>query len=782
VPAGGIDWTTVLAAMHSWVVSGSGLSSQQVVWGQQDAPRPEFPALTLRISNISDIGSTWIDFVDKPFVFADKLVSSINLGTGALTSTAHGLLTGDGPVRLSSTGTYPSTDPVVDASTDLWIIKVDANSFQLAYTFQNAMALTPVPVEFTTGGSGIITVSDTPATVRAGQELQAVARGLIRATLEIRCHADLTIGPNMAVAILQRIRTRYQWPSQQALLEAANVTLQDIDRVRAIMGTRDDFLFEPRAYLDVHMCIPVEEGENATIIERVIATNQIPTPEHVFEIPTPVVPPAAVAPPPAGEKWLLVMIGQSNDIGFMSASAQTFYGTDLTLSDPRGQIIDRNASAFANPPNFIDEGPRDLSPRSIALGGSYVSGTGGIELTEAREIMNRTPHTVYVGKMGIDGSSLITGWDNPAYPIGGTSLANLLLARIATWLTLFGVDANHIIIQFIQGEADTGQAYATILAALQSFLVTKLRGTYPNAYLALGRLSNKNDNIGNYRTAQESFYSITPNTTIFYNDDLGLRDAAHLTDNGYAQHGVYAADAVIPMMMATTPTSPRYIATGPFVIAGSGVGATPVLPKHLAGDIIIVWATALGNNAYTLTTANGFVEGTASPQHDGTNSLAARAQYWWVRADQPTMDANGGQMPAPVIGDVAGDDFKMFAASVYRGCVSSGNPINTAVGSTAPSGTAVVFPAITTTAPNCLVINYIAYRVDDPANASQVSGWSNPDIAPLTELIDKDTNSGQGFGMGKAVGFKAASGSVQATTATLGTASTMALLTVALKA
>jgi PKD repeat protein len=72
--------------------------------------------------------------------------------------------------------------------------------------------------------------------------------------------------------------------------------LQDVERVRAILGTRDDFLFEPRAYLDVYILIPIEEGEDLTIIDRVIATNQILDPDEDFEIPAPSV--EAVSTPP----------------------------------------------------------------------------------------------------------------------------------------------------------------------------------------------------------------------------------------------------------------------------------------------------------------------------------------------------------------------------------------------------------------------------------------------------------------------------------------------------
>ncbi|MGN6103656.1 MAG: hypothetical protein ACTHU0_01000 [Kofleriaceae bacterium] len=271
----------MLNAMHAWAVAGSGLSDQKVVWGQQDAPRPEAPAITLRISNLSEMGAPWIDYVAKPLTFADLAISSVDATTNTLTSNGHGRLTGDGPVRAVSTGNLPGG---LDEWTDYWVVRVDDDTFQLAATFQDAMSV-PVAdiVDLTSAGAGGLAVVATSQTARAGEELQAVARGLLRATLELRCHAEPTIGPDMAIAILQRVRSRRNLPSQQAIFEEANISLLDSERVRAIVGTRDDFLFEPRAHLDVHIAIPVEDGEAIGIIERVTGTNLITG--RPFDIP-----------------------------------------------------------------------------------------------------------------------------------------------------------------------------------------------------------------------------------------------------------------------------------------------------------------------------------------------------------------------------------------------------------------------------------------------------------------------------------------------------------------
>lgn len=281
MPAGGLDWDDVLDTIQNYVVAGSGLSAQKVAWGDQDIARPEAPAIILRISNLSELGSTWIDMEPNPHTFADITVTA-NAGTDAFTAVAHARLTGDGPVRLDGADLPLNTDN----ATDYWVIKLTNNTFQLATTFQNAAALVPVVIDLADAGSGTIKLVDTADTVRRGEELAATARGMLRATVEIRCHSDEGAGVNMPVAILQRVRMRRDLPSQQALLETANITLQDVERIRSyVTGRRDDFLFEPFAQLDVHICMAVEEAEYLTIIERVTGTNEILDPDVDFAIP-----------------------------------------------------------------------------------------------------------------------------------------------------------------------------------------------------------------------------------------------------------------------------------------------------------------------------------------------------------------------------------------------------------------------------------------------------------------------------------------------------------------
>lgn len=277
----GADWVAIQAAMQQWVMNGSGLTDQQVVWGQQDAPRPPSPAITMRLSNIAEQGRMWLDTSANPLTFTDLTVTSVDTTANTFAIAAHGLLTGDGPVQLTTTGALPTASGGnLVADTDYWVIAPDADHLQLARTYADTgggqgAGNTATPIDLTGTGSGTIHVVATADTLRAGQEIEAVSRGLVTVTLELRCHSDSATGLNMAVALLERVRGRRYLPSQQAILDGVNVGLTHVERVRAILGIRDALLFEPRAYLDIQFCVAIEESENETIIETAEITDLI---------------------------------------------------------------------------------------------------------------------------------------------------------------------------------------------------------------------------------------------------------------------------------------------------------------------------------------------------------------------------------------------------------------------------------------------------------------------------------------------------------------------------
>lgn len=103
-------------------------------------------------------------------VFAD-LVFTANAGTDELTAAAHGLTTGDGPVRgTNSGGALPAG---LALATDYWAIRVDDNTFKLATSLPNAIAGTAIDI--TTAGTGVHTLIDQPGTLSPETGIDIVA-------------------------------------------------------------------------------------------------------------------------------------------------------------------------------------------------------------------------------------------------------------------------------------------------------------------------------------------------------------------------------------------------------------------------------------------------------------------------------------------------------------------------------------------------------------------------------------------------------------------------------
>lgn len=77
----------------------------------------------------------------------------VNTGTDAIAETAHGMLSGAGPFRLSNTGgALPTATPALAVDTNYWIIAVDADHYKLAISKANALAGTAIDITSAAGG------------------------------------------------------------------------------------------------------------------------------------------------------------------------------------------------------------------------------------------------------------------------------------------------------------------------------------------------------------------------------------------------------------------------------------------------------------------------------------------------------------------------------------------------------------------------------------------------------------------------------------------------------
>jgi hypothetical protein len=96
-----------------------------------------------------------------PLTVADDTVESVDTGLNTLTLTAHVFETGDGPIRMTTSGTLPTG---LALATDYWIVKDSANAIKLASSLANAYAGTAIDITAT--GSGTHTVDVTASTQR----------------------------------------------------------------------------------------------------------------------------------------------------------------------------------------------------------------------------------------------------------------------------------------------------------------------------------------------------------------------------------------------------------------------------------------------------------------------------------------------------------------------------------------------------------------------------------------------------------------------------------------
>jgi len=258
-------------AIHAWVVAGSGLPAASVRWAQQTDPRPAGAYISVRIRSLRPVGQDWVDVEDLPLVFADKAVSAVSTAANTLTVTAHGLLTGDGPVRLTTTGTAPGG---LALATDYWAIRVDENTLQLVATFLGAIE-TPAPIDITSAGTGAHAIVDTADTRSAGAEVTATARGVRQMTISMQAFAgpDGTgIGSTAPVGLLHGVASAAVLPSRTAAMQVAEVGILSLGPVQSIDGKLGLGLFEPRALLEVQASASAEMVETATYIERTEAT------------------------------------------------------------------------------------------------------------------------------------------------------------------------------------------------------------------------------------------------------------------------------------------------------------------------------------------------------------------------------------------------------------------------------------------------------------------------------------------------------------------------------
>jgi len=220
---------------------------------------------------------------------------------------------------------------------------------------------------------------------------------------------------------------------------------------------------------------------------------------------------------------------------------------------------------------------------------------------------------------------------------------------------------------------------------------------------------------------------------------------------------------------------PTFVAAGTVAATATAGGVGPVSPGIPAGtttnDIMILYVET-GNQAVTAISGWTLVGAGGVAQATG---LVTMLTIMWKRA--------GASETAPGVSIAAGGDHIVSRIATFRGCVTSGSPINATnptVQNTASASVSIA--GVTTTVADCMICAAVATG-QDVASTANISGWTNASLASpaITENMDNWDTTGNGGGFGAAYGGKATAGATGATTATLVTANTQAMMTFALQ-
>lgn len=282
-----MDWVALRKALHEWVVACTGLSDQKVTWARQrNAPRPPEDGIIMKLLVMDDIATSWTSYRNKPLVFGDLSITGVSGNN--LEIVGHDLVTGDGPIVLEGSDLPEPTQE----ETDYWVIRVDDDNIRLAAQFEDTGGAAPntntiTPITLTDTGSGAMTLKATADTLRAGEEIEFVQRGLVRATLQLFSYVQDDTGADGAIATLRRVANRYLLPSNRAILDAQGIGITHMERTRSMLGIRNAVMFEPRAWLDIGMNMVFEETESWTIIGRVGLEQETPEPGWVEIVENP---------------------------------------------------------------------------------------------------------------------------------------------------------------------------------------------------------------------------------------------------------------------------------------------------------------------------------------------------------------------------------------------------------------------------------------------------------------------------------------------------------------
>lgn len=240
-----------------------------------------------------------------------------------------------------------------------------------------------------------------------------------------------------------------------------------------------------------------------------------------------------------------------------------------------------------------------------------------------------------------------------------------------------------------------------------------------------------------------------------------------------ARYEIYGWDSARLALLLTSLTAqtpaPTRIANAS-ATASSGT-LSQVWPTHIANDIGLLFVETANEPCATPSGWTPVVNGSQGVGVAGS-ATSTGLQVFWKRAMT-------NAEPAATAAD-SGDHF-LSTIITYRGCITTGIPINISAGDATPDAddTVVTVPGATTTVNRCRIVAAAARHLDD--SSALQTGQANASLTGVAEIFDTGTTTLNGGGIGIVHGIKVVAGAYSATTATLSTGGRQARVSLALR-
>jgi hypothetical protein len=226
----------------------------------------------------------------------------------------------------------------------------------------------------------------------------------------------------------------------------------------------------------------------------------------------------------------------------------------------------------------------------------------------------------------------------------------------------------------------------------------------------------------------------------------------------------------------TIPTIPASLDSG--YSTGTGSLTLSWSGSYLPNDIgIIIVESSGGDPTLTISSPTGWSQVTGSPVVDVATTAGSKLQVFWKR-----FTSTAGVDPEPDAILPSGSNHLLAAYFIVRGCITVGNPWDViSTGQKTTASTAITFPALTTTVPDCVAL-LIATRPNSSASTTIFSNLSNSVLTNQDAVgIEYGTVSGNGGGFVRFAGDQATAGSIGTSTATTTSSLTSAYMVIAFR-